>query len=117
MLPGSGSGDNTSRDDPGTADPGNGDPGTGGTGDTDAIRLVFAGDTMIDRKVKKSVANNGGGDYRVLFQYTADYLGGADIAFTNLESMISGRGGPCGSITRSPSRRTLLPSRATPMPA
>ncbi|MBN1495872.1 MAG: CapA family protein [Spirochaetes bacterium] len=85
IIPGPGSDDDTSSGD-------TGDDGNTGGGETDAIRLVFAGDTMMDRKVKKSVDNNADGDYRFLFEYTADYLSGADIAFTNLESVISDAG-------------------------
>ncbi len=90
IPPAPGAGD----DDPGTGDPGTGDPGAGdpGTIDPDPLTLVFVGDTMMDRKVKKSVVNNGDGDYRFLFQYMADYLAGADLAFTNLESVISDAG-------------------------
>lgn len=84
IPPGSGSGDDTSGGDTGSGDT--------GSGDSDPIKLVFAGDTMMDRKVKKSVDNNAEGDYRFLFQYTANYLKGADLAFTNLESMISDAG-------------------------
>jgi hypothetical protein len=39
VLPGFGSNDNTTGDEP-------------GTGSTDEIKLVFVGDTMMDRKVK-----------------------------------------------------------------
>ncbi len=90
IPPVSGSGDDTlGGDDTGTGGPGASEPGPV---DSDAIKLVFAGDTMMARKVKKMVNNSGNGDYGFLFQYTADYLRGADLAFTNLESMISDTG-------------------------
>lgn len=94
IPPVSGGGDDTSGDDTGTGDTGTGDTGTGdtGTGVSDPIKLVFVGDTMMDRKVKKSVDNNADGDYRFLFQYMAEYLSDADLAFANLESVISDAG-------------------------
>lgn len=93
-----GTGD-TGTGDTGTGDTGTGDTGTGDTGSDDTgtideatLRLVFAGDVMMARKVKTSVDDNGGGNYGFCFQYVADYLRSADFAFVNLESIISNTG-------------------------
>jgi Putative enzyme of poly-gamma-glutamate biosynthesis (capsule formation) len=71
--------------------------GTGtGTGTTtdDTIRLVFAGDTILARGVKNVVISNGSGSYQYPFQYIGDFLRNADVAFLNLESIISDAGTP-----------------------
>ncbi len=85
----------------GTIIPGDGsDTGSGtgtGTGTENAIRLVFAGDVMLAGKVKDVVASNGGGSYQYPFLYVADYLRNADLAFVNLESIVSSDGTSSGS--------------------
>lgn len=56
------------------------------------IRLLFAGDVMMDRGVRRSIEKKFGGDYRALFANTP-YIADADIAFANLEgtAALSGR--------------------------
>ncbi len=67
--------------------------GTGtGTGTEDSIRLVFAGDVKLAGNVKSIVVSNGGGSYQFPFQYVAEYLRNADLAFVNLESVITSAG-------------------------
>jgi poly-gamma-glutamate capsule biosynthesis protein CapA/YwtB (metallophosphatase superfamily) len=56
------------------------------------ITLVFGGDVMLDRGVAKKVASSGAGDYRFPWLNIADYFNQADIAFVNLESMITDKG-------------------------
>lgn len=53
--------------------------------------LVFVGDIMMDRGVRRSVEKNGSGDYDYLFHRSA-FLNRADIAFANLEGPISDQG-------------------------
>lgn len=60
------------------------------------LSLVFVGDIMTDRGVRKSVEARGG-DYSRLFSQ-AEYLSGADIAFGNLEGPLSDRGYDLGSV-------------------
>jgi len=61
-------------------------------------RLIFVGDTMLDRDVEGSVYANGAGDFRYPFFYIADLTASADIAFANLEGNISDKGANQGSI-------------------
>lgn len=56
------------------------------------ITMVFVGDIMLDRKVKTMVEREADGDYRFSFLKIADYIRMADIAFGNLESIISDKG-------------------------
>ena len=56
------------------------------------IKLVFVGDIMLGRGVRETVNDVGNGDYRFPFLKTADYLQSADIAFGNLENVISDQG-------------------------
>ena len=56
------------------------------------VRLVFAGDVMMARKVETSVSTNGGGNYSFLFAKIASFMQSADIAFANLESAITDKG-------------------------
>ena len=53
--------------------------------------LIFVGDIMMDRGVRRSVEKNGFGDYDYLF-HRASFLSKADIAFANLEGPISDQG-------------------------
>lgn len=53
--------------------------------------LVFVGDIMMDRGVRRSVDRNGSGDYDYLF-HRAPFLKEADIAFANLEGPVSDQG-------------------------
>src|SRR3990167_2594199 len=57
------------------------------------IKLGFVGDIMLDRRVKKSIMENGGGDYRFPFWRAANILQKYDILFGNLEGPISAGGG------------------------
>lgn len=53
--------------------------------------LVFVGDIMMDRGVRRSVERNGAGDYDYLF-HRVPFLKEADIAFANLEGPVSDQG-------------------------
>jgi len=60
------------------------------------VKLIFVGDIMLSRQVgMKMAALN---DYLFPFRKVADYLKSADIAFGNLESVISSKGIKVGSI-------------------
>jgi len=61
------------------------------------IKLGFVGDIMLDRRVKKSIMENGGGDYRFPFWRAANILQKYDILFGNLEGPISAGGEDQGS--------------------
>ena len=58
------------------------------------VKLVFVGDIMMSRNVSAMIENNYNGDYGFLFDHVEDYLNQADIAFGNLESVISNLGLP-----------------------
>lgn len=60
------------------------------------VKLVFAGDTILAGKVRDAVNSYGSGNYQYPFQYAADYLKNADLAFVNLESIISSQGSANG---------------------
>ncbi len=60
--------------------------------DPEEIKLIFVGDIMLDRGVKRAVDNYGNGSYDFLFSYMTDVLNSADIAFGNLENVISDEG-------------------------
>ncbi|MBY0329015.1 CapA family protein, partial [Patescibacteria group bacterium] len=64
--------------------------------DTTPVTLVFVGDIMLDRGVKRKVMNTMQGDYNALFANTA-YLARADIAFANLEGPVANSGRNVGS--------------------
>ncbi|MBP7738166.1 MAG: CapA family protein [Spirochaetes bacterium] len=68
-----------------------------GTTTPDTITLVFAGDTNLAGNVGTAVAGVGSGNYQYPFLYVADYLKSADLAFLNLESIISDTGKSSGS--------------------
>lgn len=76
-------------------------PGTGSSSSSSSssgapvpviVKLVFAGDTVLSGKVSEAVTGVGGGNYQFPFQYVADYLKGADLAFVNLESIVTSGG-------------------------
>jgi poly-gamma-glutamate capsule biosynthesis protein CapA/YwtB (metallophosphatase superfamily) len=75
-----------------TTDPGVSDPT--GTIAADTLRLVFAGDIMMARKVQTMVETSGANNYQYCFQNVASYLSTADLAFANLESVITPTGIP-----------------------
>jgi poly-gamma-glutamate synthesis protein (capsule biosynthesis protein) len=79
-------------------DTGNGTETATVTGSTatssDTVKIVFTGDTMLARKVKTMVTNNGGGNYQYPFRNIASYLKSADLTVINLESMITNTGIP-----------------------
>ena len=58
--------------------------------------LVFVGDIMMDRGVEDSVKLHAGGDFSFLFK-NVSFLSDADIAFGNLESIVSDKGEDLGS--------------------
>ena len=60
------------------------------------ITLMFVGDIMLDRGVRKAVYDHGEGDYRFPFLNIQPYLQEADLLFGNLESMISDKGRDMG---------------------
>lgn len=60
------------------------------------ITLLFVGDIMMDRGVKRSIVNNFAGDYGALFVHTP-YVATADIAFMNLEGPVGTKGRNVGS--------------------
>jgi poly-gamma-glutamate synthesis protein (capsule biosynthesis protein) len=62
------------------------------------IKIILAGDIMLDRGVEYMVEEEGNGDFRFPFLKIADYLKGADIVFGNLEGVISDKGIKVGSI-------------------
>jgi len=62
------------------------------------IRMVLAGDIMLERGVEYMVEKYGSGDFKFPFLKIADYLKGADIVFANLEGPISDKGIKVGSI-------------------
>lgn len=64
--------------------------------DASPITLVFVGDIMLDRGVKRKVINTMKGDYNALFADTS-YLAQADIAFANLEGPVAYGGRNVGS--------------------
>ncbi len=59
--------------------------------DPNFVTLAFAGDIMLDRGVKSSVARNFNGDYSALFT-KLDMLKKSDIVFANLEGPVSDQG-------------------------
>ncbi len=57
----------------------------------DSVKMIFAGDIMLDRGVKNSVVKNLGGDYAKLFE-NLGMLKNFDIVFANLEGPASDKG-------------------------
>lgn len=62
------------------------------------IKITAVGDIMLDRGVEYMIGKYGNNDFTFPFQKTASYLNKADIAFGNLESVISDKGYKAGSI-------------------
>lgn len=56
------------------------------------VKLLFGGDLMLDRGVKRSVYKNFDGDYTGLFEGITNYLHSFDGVIVNLEGPISHRG-------------------------
>ncbi|MCS7299765.1 MAG: CapA family protein [Spirochaetia bacterium] len=56
------------------------------------VRILFAGDLMLDRGVKRSVYKNFGGRYEMLFVELTNYFYSFDTLVVNLEGPISARG-------------------------
>lgn len=63
-----------------------------------SIRLLFAGDVMLDRYVKKRVDEKFNGDYGKIFEKISNYLNSFDYVSVNLEGPISNKGKKVGSI-------------------
>ncbi len=63
----------------------------------ETIKLIFAGDVMLDRGVKASVYEHGEGEFSFLFEKSSEFLNEADILFGNLESVVSDKGEKIGS--------------------
>ncbi len=64
--------------------------------DEDTITLVFTGDIMLDRGVEYIIEQNN--DWKLPFLKIAQFIREADLAFGNLESVISDKGTKVGSI-------------------
>ena len=62
------------------------------------LSMLFVGDIMMDRGIKRLIATKGSGDYSFPFREIASTTSGADIAFANLEGPISDKGTKQGSI-------------------
>jgi poly-gamma-glutamate synthesis protein (capsule biosynthesis protein) len=62
------------------------------------IKLLFAGDIMLDRSVKIKVEKKFNGDYSSLFNNIKDYLNSFNYVVVNLEGPVSNRGVKVGSI-------------------
>lgn len=60
--------------------------------------MLFAGDMMLDRSVKKKIIEIGGDDWRFPFLRIAEYTRAADFTMANLEGPVSSRGVKIGSI-------------------
>jgi poly-gamma-glutamate synthesis protein (capsule biosynthesis protein) len=69
-----------------------GAPGTRQVAADQEVSLVFVGDIMLSRGVAHYVTEAQGKDFTFTFREVAPILRGADLAFGNLESPISGRG-------------------------
>ena len=66
---------------------------------SEKVKLVFVGDINLGTKVGESVAANGNGDYNFPFIHVSSYLGAFDLAFGNLESIISDKGETTKPVT------------------
>jgi len=62
------------------------------------IKIILAGDIMLDRGVEYMVETEGNGDFRFPFLKIADYFQETDIVLGNLEGIISDKGSKVGSI-------------------
>jgi len=62
------------------------------------IQLAFVGDIMFDRGVEKTVAANGGGDFKYPFKLIDSFLRNYDFLFGNLEGSVSDKGNDQGSL-------------------
>ena len=62
------------------------------------LQLIFVGDIMLDRGVKRKVETMGGGDFRFPFYKIAGLISSADLAFGNLEGPISDKGEEVGNL-------------------
>jgi D-alanyl-D-alanine carboxypeptidase/poly-gamma-glutamate capsule biosynthesis protein CapA/YwtB (metallophosphatase superfamily) len=60
--------------------------------------MLFVGDIMMDRGIRKTVETVGKGNYSYPFDKIRDFITGADLAFANLEGPISDQGENHGSI-------------------
>jgi poly-gamma-glutamate synthesis protein (capsule biosynthesis protein) len=63
-----------------------------------SVKIIFAGDIMLDRGVESKVKTLGQGDFNFPFNLVADYFKKADLVFGNLEGVISDQGTNVGSI-------------------
>ncbi len=62
------------------------------------IRIILAGDIMLDRGVEYMIEKYGGGNFEFPFLKIADEFQKADVVFGNLEGPISDKGEKVGSI-------------------
>ena len=63
-----------------------------------SIKIILAGDIMLDRGVEYMINKEGNGDFKFPFLKIANDLKSADILFGNLEGPISDKGERVGSI-------------------
>lgn len=59
------------------------------------IKVLMVGDVFLGGHVQQAIKTKGGGDYRFPFLHVADYLSRADIAFGNLEGVLTDREDEC----------------------
>lgn len=71
---------------------------SGGYSKNKAWNMLFVGDIMMDRGIRKIVEEKGGGNYAYIFEKFGDGVSKADLAFGNLEGPISDKGSKQGSI-------------------
>jgi len=64
----------------------------------DQIKIILAGDIMLNRGIEYMVEKYGGGDFKFPFLKIAEEFQKADIVFGNLEGPISDKGVKVGSI-------------------
>ena len=64
----------------------------------DEFTILFAGDIILDRDVKKKIDEVGGGDWRFPFLRIADFSRSAELTMANLEGPVSDRRAKVGSI-------------------
>ncbi len=62
------------------------------------LRLMFVGDIMLDRGVRKKIETVGDGDFRFPFSKINGLISSADLTFGNLEGPISNKGEEIGNL-------------------
>lgn len=77
------------------------------------VRLIFAGDMMLDRGVEQSVKNTMGGDFGKLFEHVSEYFKTADAVIVNLEGPVTDVGADVGSKYSFQMNPSLIPALIT----